>query len=447
MSKRIYILISLCLLCLPAFSQEKHYYTKEVQELAGDITASKFERTDKNGNACAIVKVAVPSVSSITCDEAVGDIMQTTGEYLIYLSPKTKRITVKERGESLATIDFDKFDVEILSKHTYRAVLGIAGEVVFHVELPNEAENIELFVDNEKVDLDKNGMGRINLTPGTHWYKASAVHCVEQAGHVEVGLTEELAVFIELELNSIQMTFSSPVKKYELIIDDEPRGTAKKGVLEVSDIPVGRRNIRIISPGYKELNLTPRLTEEYDKKTYPFNMKKDDDTGTKLRTRWDILLGGGMAFGFKSMTEMNEENLKGYPVSIGADAEIFIKRWFTIRPGVELTYFIGDGIKVEGESPLLIDVPVVFSINMPLGRLNTNHFSVGVGPVLGYSSWSANESNSDTKSEYMIGGRLEARLAFNHFLFGVHIDYQRYTKKMVAENGLLVPMVALGYRF
>ena len=86
----------------------------------------------------------------------------------------------------------------------------------------------------------------------------------------------------------------------------------------------------------------------------------------------------------------------------------------------------------------------------PLGKLNRNHFSVGLGPVLGYAFVGEGEedSNEDTENYDIIGGgRLEARFTINHFILTAGLEYQYHIMQQMSEKGFLVPSITVGYKF
>jgi len=45
-----------------------------------------------------------------------------------------------------------------------------------------------------------------------------------------------------------------------------------------------------------------------------------------------------------------------------------------------------------------------------------------------------------------LGGRVEARFSLNHFILGVNVDYLN-SKKVIGGDGIIAPMVSLGYKF
>lgn len=251
-----------------------------------------------------------------------------------------------------------------------------------------------------------------------------------------------------------QVVFNNNVKEFELFINNESFGQIKSG--KQIEVPVGSCNVRIVAEKYEDWFKTIQITENGS--AIEVRMEKSNDVSNKLRSRASLFAGGGLAFDFNSSTEMNKDNLRGYPIRIGIDYEKFIKRWFTFRPAIEFTYFCGPNMEIDDVSPFAIDIPLIFSFNIPLGKFNRNHFSIGAGPMFGYASFtkdsenndnskSTEENDNDENNDFLAGGRIEARVTVNHFVLGFNIDYQYYIKQKIAENGLLVPMITMGYKF
>ena len=71
--------------------------------------------------------------------------------------------------------------------------------------------------------------------------------------------------------------------------------------------------------------------------------------------------------------------------------------------------------------------------------------------MIGYASLLEDEENSSNSSSeenqgLLLGGRLEARFSFNHFILGVNVDYLN-AEKVIGGDGIIAPMVSLGYKF
>ena len=115
------LLVGMLLAQTLAFGQK--VTIKEVKFVASDITASKYERKDAAGNICAAVKVQIPTVTGIQFSNKVGDVQHSSGEYIVYVSPGIKTLTIADDNASLCVVDFEKVGIEVASKCTYQVVL------------------------------------------------------------------------------------------------------------------------------------------------------------------------------------------------------------------------------------------------------------------------------------------------------------------------------------
>ena len=148
---------------------------------------------------------------------------------------------------------------------------------------------------------------------------------------------------------------------------------------------------------------------------------------------------------------MNKDNVNAYPVRIGVDWDIFVNRFFTIRPGIECMALLGDQMKQDDRTPYSLNLSVLANFNAPLGKFNRHHISVGIGPLVGFAGWlkgdeNASSSTDDELSEVLYGGRVEARVTLNHIIFGMNIDYMR-CDNTIGGKGLIAPMLHVGYKF
>lgn len=454
-TKFFFILMFFCMQSVQIFGQS--ITVREIKELSSDFTASKYGRKDAQGKNCAAIKIALPSITNVSFKGSVGDVKNNAGEYLVYVSPGTTTLTLLKGDVSACVINFVQAGINIQPKHTYQVILNVeqTRDMVFHVT-PASATVI---VNGEKLFLDNDGVGKITCKPDQMYnYTITAIDYETIEDAFMVGADEEdiEPINVSLERKKGQVVFNNNIKEFELFINNEYFGEVKSG--NQIEIPVGTCNIRIVAEEYEDWFKTIQVVENLS--TVEVRMEKSNDVSNKLRSRSSLFLGGGLAFDFNSSTEMGKDNLRGYPIRIGVDYEKFIKRWFTFRPALEFNYFCGPKMEIDCESPFLVDMPFIFSFNAPLGKLNRNHFSIGAGPMLGYAGLfdedSEDESNSraveeddtnNSNSDFMAGVRMEARLTVNQFVLGFNIDYQYYVKQVIAKNGLLVPMITVGYKF
>ena len=419
---------------------------KEVKELGMDITASKYERKDNVGKSCAVIKVALPSSGNISFTPSVGETAYNSGQYIVYVSDGTTLLTVKRNNSDVCTIDFEKYGLKIASKHTYMVTLDVeqTREAIFHIQ-PASAT---LKINNEEVTLASDGTAKLTCKPNilyNYTIQADNYETVEDGFMLdpEEGYIEPINVILEPKMSDV--TFIGNVDEVELIVNNESYGIIENG--NSIQLPFGYNDIKLVAEKYDDWSQKISINGETSKVS--FTMHKANDVSKKLRSRASFYVGSGFVFDFNPEMNMEKQNLVGYPLKAGVDIEKFITRWFTFRYGIEAMFFLGDNLEINDSSPFSINVPLIFSLNAPLGKFNRNHFSVGLGPVLGYVFIGEEGSNADSDEDFDIlgGGRLEARFTFNHFILSAGLEYQYFIKQNLSENGFLVPSITLGYKF
>lgn len=418
---------------------------KEVKELGMDITASKYERLDNAGKSCAVVKVALPSSGNISFTPSVGETLYNSGQYIVYVSDGTSSLTVMRNNSAIYTIDFEKYGLQITSKHTYMVTFDVEQirEAIFHIQ-PSHAT---LKINDETVALDNDGTAKFACKPDIMYnyiIEAENYETVEDGFMLdpEEGYIEPINIILESKMGNV--TFTGNVDEVELIVNNESYGMIQSG--NSIQLPFGSNDVKIVAEKYEDWTQKVYVSEETSK--VHFIMQKANDVSKKLRSRTSFYVGSGFIFDFNSDMNMDKENMNGYPLRFGVDIEKFITRWFTFRYGIEGLFFMGDKFKINDEYPFSVNVPLIFSLNAPLGKFNRNHFSVGLGPVLGYV-FLEEDSSTDGNEDFDIlgGGRLEARFTFNHFILSAGLEYQYFIKQNLSEKGFLVPSLTLGYKF
>jgi len=429
-----------------AFSQK--VTIKDVKLASSDITASKYERKDKSGKICAVIKVQIPTVTGIQFSNKVGNVQHSSGEYIVYVSPGIKTLTISDDKATLCVVDFEKAGIEISSKCTYQVVL--TQEQALNKVFKIEPVTAILSVNGQIITLGKDGVGSVECEVGkmyNYTISASGYETIEDAFMIspEDETVEPINITLERKLALVRI--QTNVDNVEVLLDDESWGVVDNG--QKIELPVGTWNIRLVADKYEDWINTVTVAEQSSVVNAVLN--KSEDVSKKLRPRTSVYLGGGFAFPLESRTDMNKENVKGYPARLGLDIEMYMKRWLTFRFGLEAMVLCGNDIKVDDKTPFSVNIPLIFSINAPLGKFNRNHFSVGIGPLFGYAGlFDGEENNSNTSTEekegWIFGGRAEARFSLNHFIFGVNVDYLN-SKKFIGGDGIIAPMISMGYKF
>ena len=112
------LFIIICMFCGTLFAQK---LSVESMTLSGnDLSASKYERKDLNGTACALVKVLLPSPDVKFEGNVIEPTDYKTGEYWVYLSSGSKELRIKHPQTQPLHVTFSDYGIKrVESKATY----------------------------------------------------------------------------------------------------------------------------------------------------------------------------------------------------------------------------------------------------------------------------------------------------------------------------------------
>ena len=428
--------------------QAQEVSIKRVQLDMNNTTSSKRDLKDAQGKVCPAVSVQLSIEEGISFREAV-QVEPKTGGYTVFVPAYTKQLTVLRADTVLCQVLFPQWDIQQLEpNNTYRVELAIKLDLdkVFKVE-PATAQ---VTVDGVNVPLDKEGVGSFSCEVNKMYnYTISAPGYESFSDAFMIAPEDERVdpINVSLERQTVPVRFACNAKEFEVLLDNESWGLV--GSDEAIELPAGDWELRIVADGYEAFAQSVHIEE--GAAPIQVALKNSNEVSKKLRPRVSFYAGGGVGFPIEKRTEMNKDNVTAYPVRIGLDIDMFVSRFFTIRPGLEFMALLGDKMKRDDKTPYSVNVSLLANFNAPLGKFNRHHFSIGVGPIIGWAGLLDEEKNTTTNSEdedskLLYGGRAEARVTINHFIFGMNIDYLRcdYT---IGGKGMIAPMLHIGYKF
>lgn len=117
------ISIILCLF-LAIHGKAQQFEIERVECLPFDLTASKYVRTDLNGEPCALVKVELASPNARFQGNTIGETDYHTSEYSVYMMSGSKELRILHDSMLPLHIYFQDYGIaELLSKITYVVTL------------------------------------------------------------------------------------------------------------------------------------------------------------------------------------------------------------------------------------------------------------------------------------------------------------------------------------
>lgn len=155
-----------------------------------DLTAQTYPQYDLNGNLCAVIKVTLPE--GVKFEGNVILSKYDVNEYVLYVSPGTKIITLKYPGYETLYISFPKYNFTsgLEAGRTYRLKLEgapreeISNQIIsgqnFDYQntgvfiLSAEPTNAEVLINGLRQNLDSSGKLQLNLPWGNHTYRINA---------------------------------------------------------------------------------------------------------------------------------------------------------------------------------------------------------------------------------------------------------------------------------
>ena len=263
MIKRRICYIILFLFCF-GINHAQDIEVKKFEPLEKDQTAALSPRKDINGTLCGLVRVLVKEKALSFQGNIIGDVESTGTEYYVYLAKGCKRINLKHPNYLPKTVVFSDYGItRIESGKTYLLELKVEkakhkdvskkqGVLVLSVK-PSDAQ---LYIDDELITKDVDGIYTLNLSQGSHYYSVkhgsfSINNRIAKIGNkatkIDVDLTEYYACV------NISCTSDSA----EIYIDNVLKGKGKwNGV-----IPPGKVEVRSMLNGYSPLSRTMILNE------------------------------------------------------------------------------------------------------------------------------------------------------------------------------------------
>lgn len=106
MNSRVFIVFGL-ILCYLNLSA-KTFVVNNVEYLKNDLTGSIKTIVDKNGKACAVLKISIPEVARFSGD-LYGDINKSGNEYILYVSTDAENLKIYPNNSNTLDVDLTAY--------------------------------------------------------------------------------------------------------------------------------------------------------------------------------------------------------------------------------------------------------------------------------------------------------------------------------------------------
>lgn len=266
------------------FSLAKELKVKSFELLPTDLSARTKKVHDLNLDLCALIKISIPE-RECRFDGQVVQQEYDISEYLVFVSPGTRKFQIKYQGAETLNLDLTELlDGEsIQSGATYRLHLtgyednlSLNPSEVSLAHLDIKSQDIDALI---KVNNQNKGTGNYSgsLTPGIYQIEVFKANHKPYSTTVELSKNESISVSIP-KLPPLFGTLNVTIKPEGSIItiDGVNVGTSP-AVLK--DVPLGNHTISISKDGYITKNFNSVLLES---ETFEINGSLEEKPSSKI---------------------------------------------------------------------------------------------------------------------------------------------------------------------
>ncbi len=201
-----------------AFGQEAK--VKRVEPSPMDLSASKYQRLDLNGKACALVRVEVLADDVEFFGDVVNPVEHKTGDYWVYMPGGSKMLQIKSRSFLPLFISFDDYGIKALQPMvTYVITLSLPAGAMQQQSATAGRNYLVMNVSpaNAKVTVEgverevRDGKVKTLLRHGTYSYHVEAPGYLPEDGRVNVGSDRaELTVALRSTKGTLAVSTTTP---------------------------------------------------------------------------------------------------------------------------------------------------------------------------------------------------------------------------------------------
>ncbi len=229
---RIILMIAAWMLAAVAVAQEAT--VKRVEMTPTDLSASKYVRTDNNGEPCALVRVEVIADNVEFFGNVIQPVEHKTGDYWVYMTGGTKMLQIKSPSFLPLMINFADYGIDaLIPKMTYVITLSLPAAAAPQQQSATSGRNyliMNISPANAKVTVDgaerevRDGKVKTLLRHGTYTYHVEAPGYLPEDGQVTVGSDRaERTVTLRSTKGTLAVNTTTP--STEIYVNGERVGT------------------------------------------------------------------------------------------------------------------------------------------------------------------------------------------------------------------------------
>ena len=203
-----------------------------IQPVRSSIKARTAQVHDNNGDLCALLEIAAPSLEGVVFDrnKVVGEVSYSAGVYSVFVPPGTKKLGFRHVDYVPGVIDFDAAGIKVESGETYFVPLQkpSIGELQYQFLVINVTPASALVEVDGQALIVNNGTAQMLLPVGSaHHYRVSANGMYSEEGTVIIDSSDERKTLnVSLQSNTSKVHIVS-VPDARIIVNGSALGSGE----------------------------------------------------------------------------------------------------------------------------------------------------------------------------------------------------------------------------
>ena len=245
--------------------QAQEMSVKSFEYLVSDLTARTNRRNDINDNPAAVIRVGIALQGVVFEGNVLGEPVYNTGEYLVYMSAGSRKLTVRHPNFLPLVVTFADYEINQLEGLcTYKLTIRTSAPnpptpqpagnyFVLNVKPTSARVSID---DQEPIMVNADGTIKFFLTNGSHNVKVEAEGYLTRSGTVNMNGTRQ-QMDITLVSSKPTLIVKTATAGAQIYINEELKGTDQwQGPLAPGTYMVEARKL-----GYRSSSLTVRVNK------------------------------------------------------------------------------------------------------------------------------------------------------------------------------------------
>lgn len=240
---------------------------KSFESLSNDLIARTKPIYDINGMPCAVIRVGIALQGVVFDGNVIGNSFYNTGEYIVYISAGSKKLTIRHDNYLPLDISFADYGIDYVeSLCTYRLMILTDANTMLKQQsqgnflvMTVSPSSSRVLIDNEESSMtDSEGIFKIYLKNGLHSYRVEAGNAYTPvSGTIEMK-GDRITLPISLKSLKSSLFIKSKTSDAKIYVNEDYKGIGQWS----GELIPGTYLIEVKKEGYRSFSTTVSLGKQ-----------------------------------------------------------------------------------------------------------------------------------------------------------------------------------------